>query len=478
MSIIKPKRGTGSPAGSIETNEIAMDTAAKILYVSTDGTDAVSLADDSQTYLDTVGLVDYSGSTPIAINLGTNQIGVGSGGARLDLSPGAAGMRINAAPDMRTNKITNMGDPTSAQDATTKTYVDTADALALPLAGGTMSGDIAMGTNKVTGLGSPSDSADAATKGFVDSNFLDLSGGTMTGDITMSNATSLNFDDDQYDIELLNASASQPTLSLKASAAASGQRRTSLLFQQDDSGSVISQGIIDFRHRTSTNDEFEIAHLSDDGNTKEQILSYVKNSSTKVLNGHENGSIELGEDKAELSYRLDINSGRTNSASTLSPHALRAVTDMSQDLTENLTNSITVALDYGAQTITNNVQNSITFQTGDNSNTYTTGRFNSEYASNGYEQKMKLISQNNAGSDGNAAGDATANGQIDVTSVRFFSNVPFKLPSYTVAQANAMPHPEEGMLIYITDGNAGAKTLAVYDGSNWKVVALGATIST
>jgi hypothetical protein len=151
---------------------------------------------------------------------------------------------------------------------------------------------------------------------------------------------------------------------------------------------------------------------------------------------------------------------------------------MSQDLTEDLANSITVALDYGTETITNNVQNSITFQAGNDSQTNTTGRFNSEYASNGYEQKMKLISQNNAGSDGNAAGDAAANGQIDVTSVRFFSNVPFKLPSYTVAQANAMPHPEEGMLIYITDGNAGAKTLAVYDGTNWKVVALGATIST
>ena len=476
MSVIKPKRGSGSPAGSIATNEIAMDTTARKLYVSTTGSDAVILADDSQTYLDTVGLVDYAGDTPIAINLGTNQIGVGSGGTRLDLSPGAGGMRINAAPDMRTNKITNMGDPSSAQDAVTKNYVDTTSLL---LAGGTMSGDIAMGGNSVTGLGSPSDSADAATKGFVDSNFLDLSGGTMTGDITMSNATSLNFDDNEYDIELLNASASQPTLSLKASAPAAGQRRTSLLFQQDDSGTVISQGIIDFRHRGSNgNDEFEIAHLNDDGSTKEQFFSYVKNSSTKVLNGHNNGNIELSQDKAELSYRLDINNGRTNSGGTLSPHALRAVTDMSQDLSEDLQNSITVALDYGAQSITNNVQNSITFQTGNDSNQYTTGRFNSEYASNGYEQKMKLISQNNAGSDGNAAGDATANGQIDVTSVRFFSNVPVKLPSYTVAQANAMPNAEEGMLIYITDGNAGAKTLAVYDGSNWKVVALGATIST
>ena len=51
MSIIKPKRGTGSPAGSIETNEIAMDTASKTLYVSTDGTDAEILANNTEYFL-------------------------------------------------------------------------------------------------------------------------------------------------------------------------------------------------------------------------------------------------------------------------------------------------------------------------------------------------------------------------------------------------------------------------------------------
>jgi hypothetical protein len=39
----------------------------------------------------------------------------------------------------------------------------------LPLAGGTMSGVIAMGTNKITGLGTPTATTDAATKAYVDS---------------------------------------------------------------------------------------------------------------------------------------------------------------------------------------------------------------------------------------------------------------------------------------------------------------------
>ena len=50
------------------------------------------------------------------------------------------------------------------------------------------------------------------------------------------------------------------------------------------------------------------------------------------------------------------------------------------------------------------------------------------------------------------------------------------LPSYAVSGVpSASP---AGQMIYVTDGNSGAATVAVSDGSNWKVVALGAAIST
>jgi hypothetical protein len=62
-------------------------------------------------------------------------------------------------------------DPTADHTITlpdaTGTVALTADVLAL--AGGTMTGAIAMGTNKITGLGTPTDAADAATKAYVDS---------------------------------------------------------------------------------------------------------------------------------------------------------------------------------------------------------------------------------------------------------------------------------------------------------------------
>ena len=95
----------------------------------------------------------------------------------LDMSSGTAGT------------ITGLSAPTNASDAATKQYVDTADALKLNLAGGSMSGEIAMGGNRITGMANPSSAQDAATKTYVDTADalkLNLSGGALTGALAMS----------------------------------------------------------------------------------------------------------------------------------------------------------------------------------------------------------------------------------------------------------------------------------------------------
>jgi len=65
-------------------------------------------------------------------------------------------------------RLLNLSDPVDTQDAATKNYVDTNDALKVSKAGDSMSGNLAMGSNKITGLSNPSDDQDAATKDYVD----------------------------------------------------------------------------------------------------------------------------------------------------------------------------------------------------------------------------------------------------------------------------------------------------------------------
>ena len=77
------------------------------------------------------------------------------------------GLNMNAGTSAT---ITNLASPTNTNDAATKGYVDTADALKLNLSGGTMSGAIAMGSAKITGLLDPTNAQDAATKIYVDNS--------------------------------------------------------------------------------------------------------------------------------------------------------------------------------------------------------------------------------------------------------------------------------------------------------------------
>lgn len=150
---------TNTPLTNISDPSSAQDAATKN-YVDTQ---VSGLVDSAPGTLDTLNeLAAALGDDPDFATTITNSIAT-----KLPL----AGGTMSGAIAMGTSKITGMGDPTANQDAATKVYTDTQDALKLNLSGGTMSGAIAMGTNKITGTGDPTSAQDVATKNYIDTLF-------------------------------------------------------------------------------------------------------------------------------------------------------------------------------------------------------------------------------------------------------------------------------------------------------------------
>ena len=139
------------------------------------------------------------------VNISNGAIGIEQLIENLDLnsftlSDSTGDVTIDEQMSLNSNKIVNVADPTSAQDAATKNYVDTSSANTnyVAVTGDSMTGDLNMGSNTVTGLGTPSSTSDAATKSYVDAvdtAKLDKAGGTMTGNLTMNAQSDVRFAD-------------------------------------------------------------------------------------------------------------------------------------------------------------------------------------------------------------------------------------------------------------------------------------------
>lgn len=105
-----------------------------------------------------------------------------------------AGDTMSGALNMGSNKVSSVATPTDNADAATKKYVDDKVSGAeykLPIAGPTKLGGVKVGS----GLNITADGTLSATGGGGGvGDYLPLAGGTMSGDIVMSDGTSINFD--------------------------------------------------------------------------------------------------------------------------------------------------------------------------------------------------------------------------------------------------------------------------------------------
>jgi hypothetical protein len=269
-------------------------------------------------------------------------------------------------------------------------------------------------------------------------------------------------------------------------------KRSSLWWNYDDAGTKEYVGQLmwqaDGGASGNTGDHyFRIASYKN-GPNSDVIFDSWKNNYTRISNGfHTSGNapigyLELTQDKVNSNMRLDIQNGRTNSGSGLSPHALFCETDMSQDATVDIMNSATFNTKYGSQTKLDGIQNTISFGIENDADGYSSiGRMMAVYNADGLNNQFKIQSNNEAGSGANTLEGGvivgSGNGKADITCLAFSTNVPYQLPKYSVAQLATLS-AGEGMQVYCLDGDSGSGCLAVYDGTNWKVVALGATVST
>ena len=181
--------GIGNGNVLAANNNVSNDDFLRIDGTSVEGRSAAEVLSDIGAQPADAQLTDIAGLTPTDGNFivgdGSNFILESGATARASLGLGSAAVKtigiangnvleIDGAAGLANDDFIRLHGSNNTVIGRTAAEV-LSDIAALPLAGGTMGGAIAMGTNKITGLGTPTASADAATKAYVDGAIQGLS---------------------------------------------------------------------------------------------------------------------------------------------------------------------------------------------------------------------------------------------------------------------------------------------------------------